>query len=307
MVVTDCGGCTASDQMVVINNGNVDANAGADKLLCKGGSVLLSATPVVGATYEWRSEVNNQVISTNQSVTVSPIVTTSYILKVTRNGCEDTDDVIVTVNDPPVASAGADVTINCTTTSATLTATGGGTYKWNTGTTTAAITVSPATTSTYTVTVTAANGCTATDEVVVTVNKTPPTANAGADVTVNCTTPSASLTASGGGTYKWNTNATTAAITVTPMVTTTYTVTVTAANGCTASDEVVVTANKTPPTANAGPDKIICTGQSANLIASGGGTYKWSTNATTASITVSPTVATTYTVTVTAANGCTAL
>jgi hypothetical protein len=306
LVVTDCGGCTASDQMVVINNGNVDANAGADKILCKGGSVLLSATPVVGATYEWRSEVNNQVISTNQSVTVSPIVTTSYILKVTRNGCEDTDDVIVTVNDPPVASAGADVTINCTTTSATLTATGGGTYKWNTNATTAAITVSPATTSTYTVTVTAANGCTATDEVVVTVNKTPPTANAGADVTVNCTTPSASLTASGGGTYKWNTNATTAAITVTPMVTTTYTVTVTAANGCTASDEVVVTANKTPPTANAGPDKIICTGQSANLIASGGGTYKWSTNATTASITVSPTVATTYTVTVTAANGCTA-
>ncbi len=50
----------------------------------------------------------------------------------------------------------------------------------------------------------------------------------------------------------------------------------------------------------------ICAGQSTTLTASGGGTYLWSTGATTAAITVSPAATTTYTVTVTTALGCTA-
>jgi subtilisin-like proprotein convertase family protein len=54
------------------------------------------------------------------------------------------------------------------------------------------------------------------------------------------------------------------------------------------------------PTANAGLDKSICPGQSATLNGSGGGTYLWSSGATTANATVSPAVTTTYTVTVTA-------
>jgi subtilisin-like proprotein convertase family protein len=54
------------------------------------------------------------------------------------------------------------------------------------------------------------------------------------------------------------------------------------------------------PTANAGPDRVICPGQTATLNGSGGGTYAWSSGATTATTTVSPAVTTTYTVTVTA-------
>ncbi|OWY22041.1 hypothetical protein C7N43_09165, partial [Sphingobacteriales bacterium UPWRP_1] len=46
-------------------------------------------------------------------------------------------------------------------------------------------------------------------------------------------------------------------------------------------------------------------GQSVTLTASGGSAYLWSTGANTASITVSPTVTTTYSVTVTSAGGCT--
>ncbi len=48
----------------------------------------------------------------------------------------------------------------------------------------------------------------------------------------------------------------------------------------------------------------ICEGQSTTLTASGGTGYLWSTGATTAAITVSPTSNTTYSVTVTAASGC---
>ena len=54
----------------------------------------------------------------------------------------------------------------------------------------------------------------------------------------------------------------------------------------------------TPPIALAGPDITICPGQSTILTSSGGGTYLWSNGATTASTTVNPSSAQTYTVTV---------
>ena len=50
--------------------------------------------------------------------------------------------------------------------------------------------------------------------------------------------------------------------------------------------------------ADAGKDQTICSGSSAALTASGGSSYKWSTGATTKSITVSPKSTTTYSVTV---------
>ncbi len=53
-------------------------------------------------------------------------------------------------------------------------------------------------------------------------------------------------------------------------------------------------------------DAIICDGSSATLVADGGVSYLWSTGATSASIAVSPTTNSTYTVTVTNENGCTA-
>ena len=46
-------------------------------------------------------------------------------------------------------------------------------------------------------------------------------------------------------------------------------------------------------------DGIICTGASVTITGTGGGTYLWSTGATTAAITVTPAGTTTYTVTVT--------
>lgn len=131
---------------------------------------------------------------------------------------------------------------------------------------------------------------------------TPPTAGiTPGGPTTFCAGGSVTLTATGGGTYARSTGATTAAITTSTAGT--YTVTVTGANGCTAIASQVVTVNAAP-TADITGATTFCPGTSVTLTAMGGGTYAWSTGATTAAISV--TTASTYTVTVTSANGCTA-
>ena len=62
--------------------------------------------------------------------------------------------------------------------------------------------------------------------------------------------------------------------------------------------------NPIPTIISSTSNSLICIGQSANLTASGAMSYTWNTSATTAAISVSPTVTTTYTVSGTDINGC---
>jgi hypothetical protein len=89
--------------------------------------------------------------------------------------------------------------------------------------------------------------------------------------------------------------------TVTPQASTTYTVTTTDKNSCITTNSIAVTVNPIP-TISAGLDVPICSGKSATLTATGGSSYLWSNNSTNASISVSPTVTTSYSVTGTTAN-----
>ncbi len=295
VTVTGAGGCTNSDDVVVIVNNKPSANAGPDVSICQGESVILNASG--GNTYLWSNQ------SSNASISVSPSITTTYSVTVTSSSnCTASDAVVVTVNPVPAANAGNNVTI-CNGSSTIINASGGGSYLWNTGGTNASLTVSPASTTTYIVTVYSPNGCSASDDVVVTVNPKPP-ANAGPDQAL-CLGASVTLSATGGITYTWNLNPfqPSSQITVSPQQTTTYTVTVIDANGCTASDDVVVSVYTTPPV-NAGKDTTTCNGNAVLLTATGGNNYLWNTGQTTASISVTPLVNTTYTVTVSDANGC---
>jgi hypothetical protein len=285
--------------VTVIENPLPLANAGSDRVACVGSSVTLTATG--GVSYLW-----NPGGASGASYTVSPLVATNYIVQVTdANGCSKNDTVRVTISALPVISAGPDVAV-CSGSVVSINATGGNTYVWSpaaglSSTTVASPVASPTNTTTYTVVGTDVNGCQSSDNVVVTVNTTP-IANAGTDQTI-CTGDNVSLVAGGGGTYAWSTGQTTQSITVSPGSTTTYTVVVTNANGCSSSDNVLVTVNPRP-TANAGTDKVICAGNSVTLTASGGATYLWSNGATTASINVAPIATTTYSVTATSALGC---
>lgn len=84
-----------------------------------------------------------------------------------------------------------------------------------------------------------------------------------------------------------------------------YTETLTNAAGCDSVVTLHLTINESPVVEITG-DTIIVLGNSTILVASGAETYEWSTGDTTEGITVTPIDVTTYTVTGTDANGCTA-
>ncbi|MCC7303689.1 MAG: gliding motility-associated C-terminal domain-containing protein [Bacteroidia bacterium] len=266
-------------------------------------------------TFQWLQGVTP--ISNNLSVTVCPTVTTTYTAQITYS-CDNTswtDQVTVTVGSLSPTVSGP-VTI-CQSQSTGLSASGGVSYVWSpssslNNSTLANPTASPTTTTTYTVVVTDANGCTGSATVLVTVLP-PPNANAGPGGNI-CPGGSANLNASGGTSYTWTpaaslNNSTIANPVASPTVTTTYTVTV--SNGsCSSTATVTVTVFTPPsPTASANTNPI-CSGSTTQLSGTGGASYSWTpasslNNSTISNPLASPTVTTTYTLTVTDANGCT--
>ena len=155
-------------------------------------------------------------------------------------GCDSVASLALTITGNPSVIAGANQTI-CAGESVTLSASGAASYAWDNGVTDGA-SFTPNTTATYTITGTDANGCTATDDVLISVNPSP-TISAGADQT-KCSGESVTLSGSGAASYAWD-NGVTDGTSFTPTATATYTVTGTDATGCTATDDVLVTVNNT--------------------------------------------------------------
>ena len=277
--------------------------------VCAKSTVSLNNTSTSsnGAINTWNWSFGDGTTSSIQNPTHTYASAGTYTISltgITSHGCSASLTKTIVVNALPLADAGSNASI-CFGTSTSLTATGGNSYVWSTGAATATISVSPIVNTTYYATVTNASGCTARDSVKVTV-KTLPTANAGPDKSI-CNGGNINLTATGGGTYSWNPGgANTPVISVNPSTTTNYIVTVTGANGCQKKDTARVTVNSIP-IASAGPDQAVCTGTTATLTASGGSTYLWQYNgATTSTIYVNPSTASSYIVTVTNAFGCSA-
>jgi gliding motility-associated-like protein len=216
----------------------------AGTIICAGQNATLTATPsAAGGTYLWN---NSQ--QTN-SITVNPIVTTSYTVMYSLNGCNATGTGVVTVNPiPTVVLSNATI---CAGDNTTLTATGspaGGTYAWTGSANTAStLTISPVSTTTYLVTYTV-NGCTSNAATgIVTVNPIPTVTVTNPSI---CEGQSATISATpsqNGGTYLWTpAGQTTSSIQVSPNVTTTYGVQY-QVNGCTSAIATsTVTVNTTP-------------------------------------------------------------
>ncbi len=179
----------------------------------------------------------------------------------------------------------------------------GYTFNWQPGGATTPVIV-PVTPGTYTVTVTN-NGCVGTATINAIVSPPPPTVTANANPGAVCPGGMTTLTGGGAATYAW-TGGVIDNVPFAPPATATYTVTGTNANGCTGTSSVTVQViNNLPITVTANPSGI-CLGGSTALTANGATTYNWipgNLNGTT--VTVSPVVTTTYTVTGSNGAGCT--
>ncbi len=291
---TDVNGCVNTDPITVTVVPTTPVNAGPDVSICQGNSTMLSASG--GINYTWDNGLGN-----GNNVSISPLSTTTYsVIGTDANGCPGTDNITVTINANPSINAGTDLTI-CAGASITLTGSGAVNYSWDNGATDG-ITFVPLSSELFTVTGTDVNGCNSTDQINVTVNPLP-IVNAGIDQTV-CEGTSVTLSGSGASTYSWD-NGISDNSPFLPTATMTYTVTGTDVNGCTNTDNVIVTFNPLPLT-NAGPDITVCDGSIVTLTGSGATTYSWD-NGVTQGIAFTPAVGTmTYTVTGTTAAGCVA-
>lgn len=284
----DVNGCQNTDQVTLTVNPLPVIGAGLPQSICLGDAITLAGS---GAqSYVWNSGVTN-------GLSFVPGATQTYTVTGTdANGCTNSGQVTITVNPLPIVEAGLPQSV-CQGSQVTLNGSGAQSYTWNNGGIDG-VPFTPGSTSTYICTGTDANGCQNTDQVIVTVNPIP-TVNAGPDQLV-CIGASAILTASGASNYVWN-NGVTNGVAFIPGATQTYTVTVTA-NGCQATDQVIVTVNPLP-NVNAGADQSICMGEGITLSGSGAQSYTWN-NGVYNGVSFLPGATQTYTVTGTDAFGC---
>ena len=165
LTVVDANGCESTDQVTVTVNALPIVNAGADVSVCLGDSTVLNASG--SQNYIW-----NNNLGSGATHTVTPSSTTTYEVIVTDgNGCFNNDQITVTVNPIPAVSAGADQTV-CEGDAVTLSGSGANTYNWDNGVTDG-VSFNPTTTTTYTVIGVDANGCSATDDIEITVSQLP--------------------------------------------------------------------------------------------------------------------------------------
>jgi len=220
------------------------ADAGPDKSICDGQSVVIGGNPTgnAGSSYSWDNAASLSS-STVANPTATPTVTTTYTVTVTdMNGRSATDQVQVTVNFSPTADAGIDEEI-CLGQQVTLGGSPTGpvntTFLWTDSATldTGSIAnpiATPTVTTTYSVAVTTRNGCSGIDSVTITVSD--PTSSANVDSAVHCVSDSGgaiSVNVTGGilpYTYNWSTSDTTQGID--GLSAGDYTVTVTDVIGC---------------------------------------------------------------------------
>lgn len=307
-------GCTSTATASVAQSTPVTAGIAAQtNASCNGASNgAATASPGGGNgtyTYAWSNGAT--------AATVANLSAGTYIVSVT-DGENCTASASVSITQPDVLAANASATaqtangVNDGTATAAPT---GGTvvyaYNWSNGATTQTITdLAPGN---YTVTVTDANDCTAVQTVTVnSFNCALSAAISGTNITcfgANNGTAEVSLAGAADPViYEWNNGATTAS--VSNLAPGNYTVNITDGNNCPASLNISI-AEPTQLLANTTATHETSAGANDGSAAANptGGTglygYNWNTGATTA--TISNLAPDTYAVTVTDANGCTAV
>ncbi|MGP8216689.1 MAG: beta strand repeat-containing protein, partial [Bacteroidia bacterium] len=321
VIGTSSQGCVSANEtatVTVSSTLNVSVTP-ANPVICLNDSVTLNGN---GASlFTWRSS-NGLTCTSCPSPMASPTVTTTYTVVGTSGVCADSANVTVTVNPLPSVTVSGNVIsgfVVCAGSIDSLNAIAAGgsgsgyTFTWSNGTSTQNDWVTTA--GTYSVMVTDGNGCIASSaNQLVTVNSLP-------SVNIFASSPAicqgnidtlAAIAAGGSGsgyTFTWSNGSTNQ----NDLVTTagTYTVRVVDADGCSALSPIdMVVVNSLPAASITVSSSAICMGNidTLSVIDTTGDAsplmYSWNTGGSNDSIIVAPTTGTSYSVTVTDANGC---
>ncbi|SDC74956.1 DUF11 domain-containing protein, partial [Williamwhitmania taraxaci] len=296
------GPCLASfaDLTVVLKGYALAPNAGLDQNVCNLNSVTLAGNTITGGAGKW-----SQVSGPNSAAFTSdidPLTTATglipgvYVLRWTSSNaslCDLTDDVTITNSGLPTAAlAGSDQNV-CNYTAISLAgnipATGIGTWTQVSGPNTVTFVNpnSPTTgvlgtiVGTYTLKWTIASGACASssDNIDIVINDIPTISTAGLDQVGSATCGQTTITLAGStpsvGIGTWTITSGTGGVinslnspssTFTGVAGSSYTLKLTIANGsCSNFDDVNITFNQNPTTADAGPDQALCSATSTTL------------------------------------------
>jgi hypothetical protein len=303
--------------------------------ICAGDTLKFSGTgttPYFDITYQWQASTNPNGPFTNVtgqpgSNTLLPYAATYsagvyfYVLVSTCSNVPSfaiSNTIAVNVKPLPVISIFANPVLNttvspvetCAGETYTFYATGANGYNWLNGPATDSYVVQPSGNPSYTVIGTSVDGCTAASVVDILVNPTPVINILASPDTICPGKPTVVGVSGTSATYQWySPNSTAFLITVSPTVTTTYSVWGTAATGCTnTATKKIVVHNILPLVVNSSSNAdAICRGDAVTFSATGSNNYAWTAPGMFANgqtITVTPTISTTYSINATDLNGC---
>ncbi len=296
VVTNTLNGCQTSGNVLVNVVTPPTANAGITKTItCTNATATLTGTGVT--SYSWSG-----VGIISGSNTANPIVNaagTYSLVGYTGTCASNMATVIVTSNTTvPTLTLSASSSSICLGSTTNLFANSGTStisYSWSPiGASSQSIVITPTVTTNYGVVVTnTINGCAITRTIQINVANAPALTASSASI---CNGSVGTCTVGGAVTYTWMPGSLTgSSISLSPSTTTIYTVTGASALGCTntATSYIFVTNGPTVAVSNT----TACAGNAVNLIATGATTYSWNTGATTATLIVTPTTTTVYTVT----------
>ncbi|MBK9175978.1 MAG: hypothetical protein IPM46_06480 [Flavobacteriales bacterium] len=309
--ITDFNGCSANANFQVGQPSAVSGSAQVTNATCgnsNGSATASGSGGSPGYTYVWSTGAVGATLSGvpagDYTVTITDTHQCSFVLPVVIGGTA-----------VPDANAGLDAVITCLNNGEVVlngsSNTPGVDFSWSgPGIVSGAGTASPTVDAvgTYTLTVTnQQTGCSNTDQVDVTLDTTLPGAQA-AGGTLTCDVTSIQLQGTGNGSFAWTGPGGFTSNDQNPTVSVagTYTLTVTGDNGCQSFASAEVELDDDAPGAQAAGGTLTCDVTSIQLQGTGNGSFDWTGPGGFTSNDQNPTVsvAGTYDLTVTGANGC---
>ena len=275
VIITYANGCTGVCSKT-LSYKNVQCNITGDTIICDNESTVFYTTHGFTEDNNWYDSGGTHLANGDA---ISNITTAgTFILVKTSNGCSDTCSVNLTVHPAPSCNIFGDSTI-CDYESTSFSVSDGSAFSWtgpNGFTSNMASINSIAAAGTYEVIVTDSNLCANTCSAILSVNSSPVFTITGDNAI--CADEATDFVVSAGASYFWSgPNGFSATTNGTGSINEsgTYSVTGTDANGCSSSDNELLTVNPIPSISISG-DTIICANESSEFTASGGTSYSWS-------------------------------